>query len=563
MTGTGTAVTSTDTVWPPRPASVREREEPRERTSPFKGLVPYAVSDADYFFGRNEWRDLLIDNLLAYRVSIFYGASGIGKSSVLSAGVLHHVLNQARANFRLDGTPDLVAAAYMGWGRDRERPLAGVEAALCEAVAAVSPELAVDPPHGTLADVLAGWSERVGGRVLLMLDQFEEFFVYERQQRAGSDFAAELVAALNRRDLEANFLISLREDALAKLDRLEVDVPGLLDHLIRIEHLDSNGAREAIDGAVGRWNEERGDSIYVEPELVREVLTEVQAHRVHAGQVGHGVADDLPEQADAIEAPYLQLVMTRLWDEEARLNSKALRYSTLTTALGGVDSIVETHLDQTMTVLSYDERYVAAQIFHYLVTPSGTKIAHTAEDLSKYAELEPSEVQPVLKKLARGEDRVLRSVQAPAGSEQSERYEIFHDVLAPAILDWRSRFINDRARQHNVSSIAAATLQMLLGAWWLVWFVAVLAFAGLVAGPLVGIYLGFSLLWWVRASRLLYQRWRRRSRRLWLIPLVGAVWSSLGPFAAVPIGAMWFWRRRNAKRLESHDVAPTPTAGQA
>jgi len=542
-------MTSVAPVRPPRPAdAVRPQEQ--GRTSPFLGLIPYSVADADYFFGRTAWRDLVIDNLLAYRASIFYGTSGIGKSSVLSAGVQHRVIELARENMRY-GAPELVAAVYTGWGRDRQRPLAGIEAALRDAVGAVSPDLAASPPTGSLAEVLYGWSERVGGRVLLMLDQFEEYFLYERQQQTGSDFSSELVAALNRRDLEANFLISLREDSLAKLDRFEDDIPGLLDHLIRIDHLDSEGAREAIEGAVGRWNIDHDDSIEVEPDLIREVSTQVQAHRVFTAQGGHGVAEEAPDGADAIEAPYLQLVMTRLWDEERRLGSKTLRCSTLT-SLGGVDSIVETHLDQTMSVLSYDERYVAAQVFHYLVTPSGTKIAHTAEDLSKYAELEPAELQPVLTKLAGGEDRVVRAVQPPPGSDQSERYEIFHDVLAPAILDWRTRFMSDRARRHNVSSVFAGAIHAVLGVTYLILFFAY-AILGLftsehLGGSLAAIWSAFGLVWWVRTSRILLRAWRRRYRRLWLIPIVGLVWALLGPLAAFPIFGIWLWRKRRAKK---------------
>jgi hypothetical protein len=536
-------VTSTAAVWPPMPAGVQQRQE---RTSPFKGLVPYSVADADYFFGRNTWRDLVIDNLLAYRVAVFYGASGIGKSSVLSAGVQHHVLEQARANFELDGTPDLVAAVYTGWGRDRERPLAGIEVALHEAVAAVAPELAADPPTGTLAEILAGWSDRIGGRVLLIFDQFEEYFVYEGQQRPGSDFAAELVSALNRRELEANFLISLREDSLAKLDRFEEEVPGLLDHLIRIEHLDSDGAREAIEGAVGRWNQDHGDSVTVEPELIREVSKQVQTHRVHGGQAGHGIAETESEAADAIEAPYLQLVLTRIWDEEGRRASKELRSSTLK-ELGGVDSIVETHLDQTMRVLSYNERNVAAQVFHYLVTPSGTKIAHTSADLAKYAGLEPAELQPVLAKLTGGQDRVLRAVQPAPGTDEAERYEIFHDVLAPAILDWRTRFIADRSKQRNVGAGIAALLQFFLLELWLFWLLA-FSLLGWIGATLGNAWIAFSLLWWARSTRILYRRWQRRARRLWLVPLIGAGWSVLGPVATIPIGALWLWRRRQKKR---------------
>ena len=45
------------------------------RESPYKGLTPYDERDAPYFFGREKETRLIAASL--------YGASGVGKSSVL------------------------------------------------------------------------------------------------------------------------------------------------------------------------------------------------------------------------------------------------------------------------------------------------------------------------------------------------------------------------------------------------------------------------------------------------------------------------------------------------
>ncbi len=58
----------------------------------------------------------------------------------------------------------------------------GLEQAVIDAVQATAPELAADPPDGSLAEVLDGWSNRLGGPVLVVLDQFEEYFVYHRAE---------------------------------------------------------------------------------------------------------------------------------------------------------------------------------------------------------------------------------------------------------------------------------------------------------------------------------------------------------------------------------------------
>ena len=55
---------------------------------PYVGLQPYTEADIDYFFGRERDQRIIAANLGAARLTILYGASGVGKSSVLLAGVV-------------------------------------------------------------------------------------------------------------------------------------------------------------------------------------------------------------------------------------------------------------------------------------------------------------------------------------------------------------------------------------------------------------------------------------------------------------------------------------------
>ena len=57
--------------------------------TPFKGLLPYEEGDADFFFGRKAEIEIIKDNLLGSPLTLLYGASGVGKSSILRAGVAH------------------------------------------------------------------------------------------------------------------------------------------------------------------------------------------------------------------------------------------------------------------------------------------------------------------------------------------------------------------------------------------------------------------------------------------------------------------------------------------
>ena len=63
---------------------------------PYVGLVPYTERDARFFFGREREQRQIISNLFASRLTILYGASGVGKSSVLRAGVVRELENRIK-----------------------------------------------------------------------------------------------------------------------------------------------------------------------------------------------------------------------------------------------------------------------------------------------------------------------------------------------------------------------------------------------------------------------------------------------------------------------------------
>src|SRR5205823_12649248 len=106
--------------------------------------------------------------------------------------------------------------------------------------------------------------------------------------------------------------------------------------------------------------------------------------------------------------------------------------------LGGAATIVRDHLHGALDELDAEEQDVAASMFEHLVTPSGTKIAHRAPDLAEYANVPEDALGRVLVALTR--NRIVHSVDG------SDRYEIFHDVLAEPIRAWRQQRRLERER---------------------------------------------------------------------------------------------------------------------
>jgi WD40 repeat protein len=386
--------------------------EQRSPTSPYKGLAPFEDSELDeqLFFGREHDRDVIVANVVAARLTVLYGPTGVGKSSVVRAGV-------ARELRALTDEPLVVVCD--AWA---EAPAAAVAEAVANA-AAIEPG-----PVSDMIEVAAAEHREV----YLLLDQIEEYFVYHGGDGALGDVLAELVM---RPELPVHILIAVREDALARLDSFKRQLPGLLANRLRLEHLSAEAGRRAILGPIERFASlaPEAEVRSIEPALVDAVLAGVSTAALVRSGRGRG-STRAGRGAARIEAPYLQVVMQRLWEAEGEAGSDVLRLSTLE-RLGGPGKIVGEHLERALDALGPSQKALAARIFNHLVTPSGTKIAHGTGDLAGYVEAPEAELEPVLSTLAR--ERILRPVHGP-GSEPA--YEIFHDVLADAVLAWRSEF---------------------------------------------------------------------------------------------------------------------------
>ena len=412
---------------------------------PYRGLRAFQDSDLDvpFFFGRDRERRQIEANLMASRLTVLYGETGVGKSSVLRAGVAHHLRSTAEANRDARGEPELAVVVFDAW---RDDP---VEALRREVAKEVTRTLGgtLEPADEDvpLPEALRTWQQLLGGDLYVILDQAEEYFLYQRPDEHLERFAVEFPAAVMAAELPVHFLLAIREDAVAKLDAFKASIPNVLGNYLRLDHLDADAARRAIVGPVSRYNELVGehDAVRLEPELVATVLEQVTAGRVGRGQNGR-LAQGVSNGAGRVETPYLQLVMQRLWDEERAAGSRALRLETLR-RLGGAGEIVGDHVARALGALTPAEKDLAAAMFEHLVTPSGGKIAHEAGDLAEYAAAEEPAVVSVLGKL--GGDRIVRSVAD--GNGHGPRYEIFHDVLAEPVRAWTTEHESERelARQ--------------------------------------------------------------------------------------------------------------------
>jgi hypothetical protein len=260
--------------------------------TPYRGLTPYSEQDAPFFFGREAECELVIANMMASRLTVMYGASGVGKTSLLRAGVAHELLERSRQNIAEYGSPEFVVVYFNRWSDD---PVGALTRRIYESARAFASGELDEPPIGSmgLAETVHWWTTILDADLLIILDQVEEYFLYHPDDDGNDSFAVEFPRAVNRADLRVSFLITIREDALARLDRFKGRCPNLFDNYLRTRHLDVTAARAAIEKPLAAYNElvSPPRPFTAEPGLVQMVLDQVQIGRVVLRAAGRGVVE--------------------------------------------------------------------------------------------------------------------------------------------------------------------------------------------------------------------------------------------------------------------------------
>ena len=439
--------------------------------APYIGLNPYDEADSIIFFGRKNDIQKVVNELLAWPLTILYGKSGVGKSSLLRAGVTHILNEEARENIANCGVPKLAVVLFpslegsFSW---RDDPLTGLMKQIEATISRSGWNIQFPEPGLSFIDTLRGWTEALGGKekngdLYIVLDQFDEYFLYHSQEDREGTFAVEFSRAVNS-DLQVNFLISIRDDSFAKLDRFKRYIPDLYKHTVCIKHLDWESAYQAIEKPIKIYNKwvSSQESVEIKPTLIESVLEGVsQFVPTESGRAG------TEKRESQIETSYLQLVMTCLWERMNQTSRRCLDLDILMDLAdqrlkgkkkiqSAIKKICFEHLETALYVLSSREKDIVANIFQYLVTPSGTKYAYSLSDLHTIyvsedrGELEctKSEFTNLLEKLASGKNRVI-SPLAPLPNQPAEerRFEISHDALAQPILEWRGRYLARKQRE--------------------------------------------------------------------------------------------------------------------
>ncbi|MBE9228820.1 hypothetical protein IQ264_25750 [Phormidium sp. LEGE 05292] len=252
---------------------------------PYRGIPPYREEDSIFYFGRESWRNKVIKYLKLHKLTVLYGQSGVGKSSLLQAGVTSLLREEAENNRKIIGVPKLATIVFNEWEptgddltySDIEKQLLNrIQKKILEEIVQVTKDDSVQEKSEkikaqkkqeaeekenllpsdwildlmTYIEILSGKFQ--DGKLLIILDPFENYFLYNLSLK--NEFLKFLSEAVNYCSLPVNFLISLRSDAYYQLEQLKSDIPSIFDHCLELNHLEKESARQAIIKPLNRYN---------------------------------------------------------------------------------------------------------------------------------------------------------------------------------------------------------------------------------------------------------------------------------------------------------------------
>jgi tetratricopeptide (TPR) repeat protein len=236
--------------------------------SPWLGLRSFGEETQSYFFGRTSELQDLFERVLHKPLTVLFGQSGLGKTSLVQAGLIPKLREAGSLPVRLrlrydadSGSPG--AQMLEALGNEFNRIGQGDLANAC-AEASNLWVLLHDPKFGVIDQE---GTPRI--RPIFIFDQFEEIFTLGEARRGMADEFRETLAAIveNRMPADiraqienddelserinyhahpAKVLLALREDYLHLLERWRRRLPALMDNRMELRPLSGTQALQAV-----------------------------------------------------------------------------------------------------------------------------------------------------------------------------------------------------------------------------------------------------------------------------------------------------------------------------
>jgi hypothetical protein len=397
--------------------------------NPYKLLESYKESDSANFFGRTNDIQALLESVYRDKITILFGESGVGKTSLLNAGLFPRLREE-------------------GWVIISTRCLDNpVEYIKKEAIGQIE-RIDKGETNETLKakegfdDFLYALSNKANDlhlRIIIVIDQAEELFTLcDETDRA--TFSAGLTTFLNSGTVNGNFalVLSIRADYIGDLRSWTRNKAGLdsvfsWNGLHSVTRFISEEAKLAIEGPTKQF-----DIVY-DSSLLEELLTDLL-------KIGGGF----------VYQPYLQIVCSTLFDEtiknQPKINKTTLTLETYRKLGNSVGIIASFFADKLWMGLSQEEQLIARKVTEALTTSEGLRHQLSLEELANSVNEKLEKVAIVINRLV--EKRLVHRIVVE--DKKQPVYELIHDFLGKHIA---SQLSNEERQRKEAEELLVESLK--------------------------------------------------------------------------------------------------------
>ena len=387
---------------------------------PFRNILWFRYEDAPIFFGRGYDIRALFQSVTApdgHPIVLYYGQSGVGKSSVLAAGLLPRLkqvqcVAYARREHAFGLTKTLAATLHL-------------------------PETSGDP--GQIHDAWLAAEANADQPLTLILDQVEEVYTrpnpHEKPAEEMARFLDLLVVLFGNQAKrpKGRLILSFRKEWLAELTGL-LTGRSLPKTDLFLKRMDKRSIVEAVTGPATSARLQRHYGLTVEPTLANEI------------------ADDLLADPVSAVAPTLQILLDKMWQRAKECDyNNPLFDRTLYHELRRQGLLLGDFLDAQLATLAkrhpeISKSGLVLDLLAFHTTPLATAEVRTISELQRtYAH----QVEVLEALLGECIDLFLLVHPAENQPDAESATRMAHDTLAPLV---RARFdesdaLGQRARR--------------------------------------------------------------------------------------------------------------------
>jgi len=300
---------------------------------PYQGLFAFQEEQAEFFFGRSQFIDKLVQAVGKQPLVAVVGASGSGKSSLVLAGLLPRLRKEGNwliESFRPEKQPfNQLAAAFV----HQLEPKLGKSDRIDKAINLAN----TIRQHGfayVLSEILKEHSNK---QLLLVVDQFEELFTLCSQEER-ERFIDVLLAGI-KDSLGLKVVLTLRADFCGQAYSYRPFVDALQSADLKLSSMNSQELQQAIE----------------EPAQLMEVQLEEN--------LTEKLLDDVKQEPGNL--PLLQFALTELWKKQRQRTLTHQAYA----EIGGVAKALANHAEAVYAKLNSTQQKQAQRIFLQLLHP--------------------------------------------------------------------------------------------------------------------------------------------------------------------------------------------------